>query len=108
MSNGWENKLKLRLNAGPYGGSCDSAVLGHYRPTTGARGLNMDLADPKRQKRGGGAVVRPVLGGHQAPHVLKTAKKTPFWQEVAVAGRIDSGYTRVQASRVALGSVPTG
>ena len=37
MGNGWKNKLKLRLNAWPYGGSCDSAVLGHYHPTTGAR-----------------------------------------------------------------------
>ena len=41
---------KFAPTTGPYGGSCSSAVLDHYPPTTGTHGLNMDLADPIRQK----------------------------------------------------------
>ena len=94
--------------AGPYAGCCSSAVLGDYRPATGARGLNIDPTHPKRQYWGGGAVVQPVLGGWQALYVLRTAENTHSATKAAAAQGVDSGCTRAQASRMALGSVPMG
>jgi hypothetical protein len=94
--------------AGPYAGCCSSAVLGDYRPATGARGLNIDPTHPKRQYWGGGAVVQPVLGGWWALYVLRTAENTHSATKAAAAQGVDSGCTRAQASRMALGSVPMG